>query len=79
MLQLILLISLLVLTVAAFWQKGFVAGFIMALALVLSAIGAFMPSPNDDSFPVSLVFSGLGMIVLFIGVFKFFRKADVKH
>jgi ABC-type amino acid transport system permease subunit len=77
MLELIMLICLLLVTVMAFWKKGLVAGLVMGLAFLLSLVGAFMPRPHAGSFPISVVFTLLAMIVLFFGLFKYFRKENI--
>lgn len=74
MLELIVVVGLLVMTVLAFWKKGAAAGLLMGLAFVLHAAGAFMKEPDDDSFPLSLVLKGLGVLVLFITLLKFYSR-----
>jgi hypothetical protein len=78
MLVLLMLVCLLLLTVQAFWKKGVVAGLVMGLALLLCAVGGLMPRTRNGPPPISLVFMGLGLIVLFFGIFKYFRKSNVK-
>ncbi|HEX5707604.1 MAG TPA: hypothetical protein VFX96_09935 [Pyrinomonadaceae bacterium] len=75
MLELLVLIFLVFITGHAFWKKGVVAGALLAVALVLHIASAFIRSgETGDSFPVSLILKGVGLVFLLIAVFKFYQK-----
>lgn len=75
MLELVVLIGLLVMTVGAFWKKGVAAGALIGLAFLLHLAGALTRAPaDDDSLPLSLIFKGLGTLVLLVALVKFYSR-----
>lgn len=75
MLELLVLGFLVFMTIHAFWKKGVVAGALLAVALVLHLASAFLRAgETGDSFPVSLVLKGVGLVFLLVAVFKFYQK-----